>query len=453
MEASYHHVSDFLPLAEYEKTAKKLARYEPRSMTSKIPIVWDRAEGCQVYDAYGNCWIDFTSAIVLTNIGHAHEKVGQAIKDQIDRKLMHNYCHPSEIRAETVRRLVEISPANLEKVMLFSTGSEAVECCIKLTRMHGQSIRPDKNVLIAFNQAFHGRTLGAQSLSGFENQKQWITHRDPDIHHIPFSEPYNCPWCKAAHSRCSPLCFERALDQLRENGVDLNRIAGFITESYQGPTVEFIPNDYAVAMRQWANDHDALLVFDEVQSGFGRTGKLFAYEHYGVEADLVSCGKGITGSLPLSAVLGRAKIMDIPDPGEMSSTHTGNPLCCAAALATLDVFKEEGLVERAATLGRRFKSELGKLGKKYPCVGPASGKGMTYGLYLVKPETQQLDFDLVPAVWERALRKGVMTLPTPVGALKLSPPLSIPEDALLEGIGLIDEAIYECTIKPNTTKR
>ena len=357
VKGKYHRVIKPFPVLDSEKVITKLAQYEPRSMAADVPVVWDHAEGCQIYDAYGNCWIDFTSAILLTNIGHAHEKVCQAIKDQIDAGLLHCYCNPSEIRAKTVQRLVEISPDSLEKAMLLTTGAEAVECVIKLTRIHGQAVRPDKNVIISFTNAFHGRTLGAQSIGGFENQKAWISHPDPDIHQIPYPDCFTCPWGRDNYNRCGEECFRNSLDQLSEKGVNLDRIAGFITETYQGPTVAFFPPDYVSAMRRWTTEHNALLVFDEVQSGFGRTGKLFSYEHYGVEADLICCGKGITGSLPLSAVLGRAKILDIPDPGQMSSTHTGNPLCCVAALANIDVIEQEGLIERAENVGKLFKAK------------------------------------------------------------------------------------------------
>jgi 4-aminobutyrate aminotransferase/diaminobutyrate-pyruvate transaminase/4-aminobutyrate aminotransferase/(S)-3-amino-2-methylpropionate transaminase len=408
-------------------------------------VVWDRAEGYRIFDADGNCWIDFSSSVILANAGHAHEKICQAIKAQVDRKLLHNYIFPSAIRARLVQRLVEISPDHLEKVFLLTTGSEAVECAIKLTRMHGHSLRPEKIGIVSFTNSFHGRTMGSQMIGGFPDQKAWIVHLDPAMHQIPFPFCFKCPWGKAGYDHCGGECFDKGMVALSDQGVGPDRIAGFVAESFQGPTVAFMPEDYVRAMRRWADAHQALVVFDEIQAGFGRSGKLFAFEQYGIEADLICCGKGITGSLPLSAVFGRARIMDIPDPGQMSSTHTGNPLCCAAALANLDVIEEERLVERAAVLGRILGERLNDLKRKYPeHVGGISGRGLAYAVYLIKPGMKELDIDLAQKVTESALRNGLFMLQTCRGTLKIAPPLSIPEDALIEGVDVIDEAMGAC---------
>ena len=340
-----------------------------------------------------------------------------------------------------------ISPESLEKVFLLTTGSEATECAIKLTRMHGRTLRPEKIGIVSFTNSFHGRTMGSQMIGGYPDQKEWIGHLDPDMHQIPFPFCFKCPWGKAGYEHCGEECFDKGMRSLSEQGIGPERIAGFVAESFQGPSVAFMPEDYAQAMRRWADAHQALVVFDEIQAGFGRSGKLFAYEHYGIDADLICCGKGITGSLPLSAVLGRARIMDIPDHGEMSSTHTGNPLCCAAALANLDVIEGEKLVERAAVLGRKLDARLNALRRKYPePVGGIGGKGLAYAVYLVKPGTRELDVDMGDRVTELALQRGLFMLQTGRGTLKIAPPLSIPEDALLEGVDVIDEAIGACTM-------
>lgn len=447
VRTTHRAISTPLPVPGSEEVTEVLARYEPRSMAGHSPVIWDRAEGYQIFDPYGNIWIDFSSAVVLANAGHAHEEICQAIKAQVDRKLLHNYIFPSEIRARLVERLVAISPESLEKVFLLTTGSEATECAIKLTRMHGRTLGPEKIGIVSFTNSFHGRTMGSQMIGGYPDQKEWIGHLDPDMHQIPFPFCFKCPWGKGEYEHCGEECFQRGMSKLSEQGIGPERIAGFISESFQGPSVAFMPEDYAQAMRRWADVHQTLVVFDEIQAGFGRSGKLFAYEHYGIEADLICCGKGITGSLPLSAVLGRARIMDIPDHGEMSSTHTGNPLCCAAALANLDVIEDEGLVARAAVLGRKLEARLNALRRKYPeRIGGIGGKGLAYAVYLVKPDTKELDVDLGDRVTESALHRGLFMLQTGRGTLKIAPPLSIPEDALLEGVDVIDEAIGACTM-------
>jgi 4-aminobutyrate aminotransferase / (S)-3-amino-2-methylpropionate transaminase / 5-aminovalerate transaminase len=440
------------PLAS-EKSAKiiaALAKYEPRSMGHSGPVVWDRAVGYQVFDVNGNCWIDFTSAIILANAGHANPHICDAIKAQVDRQLLQCYCFPHEMRARLVQKLVEVSPPECEKVFLLTTGSEAVECAFKLTRMRGQTIHPRKIVMVSFDECFHGRTLGSQMLGGFPDQKKWIVNLDPDIHQAPYPFCFQCPWGKDQYQNCGAECFGKCLMKLREQGVDLNRIAGFITEPYRGYAAAFMPTDFVVAMRQWCDNNQALLIFDEVQAGFGRSGRLFSYEHYGVPADMICCGKGISGSLPLSAVMGRAEILDLPEPGFMSSTHTGNPVCCAAALANLEVFESEGLVARSAKLGQIMSDELNILKKQYPqWIAGIAGHGLVAGVLIVKPGSKELNIELADHVAGVAIQKGLLMLQTGRGALKIAPPLTIPQDALLEGLAVIRESLAQCIAESN----
>jgi len=451
IETKHRRICTPIPVPESQETIKILEQYEPRSMAGFSPVIWDRAEGYQIFDAYGNCWIDFSSAVILANAGHAHKKICEAIKSQVEEKLLHNYCYPSEIRARLVQKLVGISPDCLEKVLLLSTGSETVECAIKLTRMHGRTIGPEKIGIVSFSGSFHGRTMGSQMIGGFDEQKEWIVNLDPDMHQIPFPFCYRCPWGKSAYNRCGEECFQRAMGQLKDKGVGPDRIAGFITETFQAPTVGFLPNDYVQAMRQWADEHQILVTFDEIQAGFGRTGKMFGFEYYGVEADLICCGKGITGSLPLSAVIGRAKIMDLPSHNQMSSTHSGNPLCCAAALANIDVIERERLVERSSRLGEVLGGRLNKLKQKYPeHIGAVNGRGLVYAICLVKPGTRDLDAALANLVTETAIRRGLFMLQTGRGTLKIAPPLCIGEEALLEGVQVIEEALGDCVEKNET---
>jgi len=421
-------------------------RYEPRSMATQPPVVWDRAEGFQVYDAFGNCWIDFTSGILVANTGHSHPHVIQALRNQIDRKLLHSYLYTTEVRARLVKKLVEISPPNLTRVYLLSTGSESVECAIKLTRLCGLRKDPAKTVLVSFAGSFHGRTMGAQLLCSAPEPKRWITCREPEMVQIPFPRCSECPWGRDDYDNCGKECFEKGLAQLREQGVRPDHIAGFFIEGYQGVRGPiFWPNDYVQALREWADQHDALLAADEIQSGFGRTGRLFAYEHYGVAMDLVCCGKGLSSCLPLSAVLGRAEIMDLTQVGEMTSTHTGNPLCCAVTLASIEALEQESLVAAAAEKGKVVEAQLRKIQAQYPDrVDMISGRGLVHGLFFVRPGTREPDVELADRVVERAIRKGVMLFITGNGTVKLAPPLVITEEAIIEGIEVIAEALAEC---------
>ena len=449
IETKYRRIVSEIPHPQSRALIAQLEQIEPRSMGGVPPVVWDRAEGFQVWDPYGNCWLDFSSSVVLANAGHAHPAIGKAVRDQLERKLWHNYCNPSEIRLAAVKTLQEILPPYLDKVFLLTTGSEAIECAIKLVRLHGRNIAPDKIHVLSFYNSFHGRTMAAQAAGGYTDQQEWMGRKPDGFHHIPFPECARCPWGKQKYQNCGRECLERGLDQLREQGLEERCFAGVIAETYQGPTVAFMPTAYAGALREWADAHQALLVFDEIQAGFGRTGRWFGVEHYGIEADLVCMGKGMTSSLPMSAVAGRAAILDLPPHGQMSSTHTGNPLCCAAAMANIQALRDENLVENAALLEAVTREALKRLRGKFPQhVGAIIGKGLAWAIYLLDPATGQLDPELGKRVTTRCMQLGLLMLQTGRGTLKIAPPLCISAEALLEGIGVIADALRECIEAP-----
>jgi 4-aminobutyrate aminotransferase/(S)-3-amino-2-methylpropionate transaminase len=206
-----------------------------------------------------------------------------------------------------------------------------------------------------------------------------------------------------------------------------------------------MPPDFVQALRGWATEHQALLAFDEIQAGFGRTGRWFGFEHYGVEPDLFVVGKGMTSCLPMSAVIGRSKVLDLAAHGEMSSTHTGNPLCCAATLANIEAIRDDGLLANAAALEPVARRALEALRAKYPgCVGAINGRGLVWGVYLLEPATGELAVELTRRVVTRCMEQGLLMLQTGRGTLKIAPPLCIPQDAFLEGIRVIEGALGEC---------
>ncbi len=432
----FRKITTQIPVPESLRVLEDLARYEPRAMGGQPPIVWDRAEGFQVYDRYGNQWLDWSSGVLVTNVGHSHPKIVDAVIEQAKKRLLHNYCFPSEGRARLVKKLVEIAPAGLDKCFLLTTGSEATECALKLARTYGRSKGGDKKIgILSFAGAFHGRTVGAQMIGGIPALKDWIVNLDPDMHQVPFPGEFR--------SAKNSLDDTRAL--LHEKGVGPDRLAGVITETYQGGSAAFAPVEYIQNLARWCKENDILLIFDEVQAGFGRTGKMFAFEHYGTTPDLTCLGKGISSSLPIAAVLGRAEIMDQYAPGSMTSTHTGNPITVAAALANLEVLAQENLTENARLVGEVLLSELAALQKNYPdFIGAVQGKGLVAGVHVVKPGGTEpydaLAFDVVG----RAVEKGLLMF-APVGkaVVKIAPPLSITEDAVRDGIQAIEEAFGE----------
>jgi 4-aminobutyrate aminotransferase/diaminobutyrate-pyruvate transaminase/4-aminobutyrate aminotransferase/(S)-3-amino-2-methylpropionate transaminase len=427
-----------IPVPESLPILETLYRDEPRSMRGQPPIVWDRAEGFQVHDAWGNTWIDWSSGVLVANAGHGRREIVEAICEQARKTLLHNYCFPSEIRARLVDRLAQLAPDPLEKVFLLTTGSETTECAIKLARTHGRAVGGDRKIaIVSYEGAFHGRTLGAQMIGGIPALKEWIVNLDPDMVQVPFPDGFRCP----------DTSFEFSLKVLQQKGFGPERIAGVITETYQGGSAGFLPTRYAQDLAAWCKQHDIVLIMDEVQAGFGRTGKMWGFEHYGIVPDLVCCGKGITSGLPLSAVIGRADIMDQYPPGSMTSTHTGNPVCVAAALANLDLVVNEKLPEKAAAVGEVLQSGLREIQAAYKDVcGAAMGRGMVAGLHMIKPGGIEPNGPLASAVVDRCVEKGLLMF-EPVGlggaTVKIAPPLVTPQEAVLEGLGVLREAIEE----------
>ncbi len=434
----YRRIVTDIPAPESIPVLEKLRRYEPQSMSGQPPVVWDRAEGIQVFDRFGNAWLDWSSGVLVANTGHSHPKVRQAILDQVNGGLVHNYCFPSEIRARTAEALARVAPPGLDKVFLLTTGAEACECALKLMRTWGQKVgKRGKITLLTFDNAFHGRTLGAQTAGGIPALKSWIVNLDPDMVQVPFPDGFRGP----------DTSFEGFLRALEERGVKPEQVAGVMTETYQGGNASFAPPEYVQKLRAWCDCYQALLVFDEVQAGFGRTGTYWGFEHYGVVPDLICCGKGISGGLPISAVIGRTEVMDLYGPGSMTSTHTGNPVCCAAVLANLRVIEEEGLVGRADELGRVLQAEVRRVGRSYPRhVGAVHGRGMVAAMHIVQPGGIEPNAPLAWEIVRRSVEKGLLMF-SPVGyggaSVKIAPPLVTPEDALREGVAVLEEAVAE----------
>jgi 4-aminobutyrate aminotransferase / (S)-3-amino-2-methylpropionate transaminase / 5-aminovalerate transaminase len=433
-------VTDF-PVPESLPLLQKLRQYEPPAMHGQPPVIWDRAEGFQVYDAWGNKWLDWSSGVLIANAGHGRPEIAEAIVRQASSRLLTNYCFPSEIRARLVERLAALLPPPLKKVFLLTTGSETVECAIKLCRTHGtRAGGRSKHVIVSFDKAFHGRTLGAQQAGGIPELKEWIVNLDPGFVQAPFPDGFRTP-------DSSFETFERAL---REKNVEPRNVAGVILETYQGGSAAFAPPAYMQALRQWCTGHQALLVCDEVQAGFGRTGTLWGFEHYGVVPDLALFGKGMSSSLPIAAVAGPPEIMDLHPPGSMTSTHTGNPVCCAAALASIDIVVNENLAENARAVGAVLHQTLRGLQSRFPQIGAVAGKGLVAGVACVIPGKRDPDGDLAWDVVLRCVEKGLLMF-SPVGfgggTVKISPPLVISEAAILESAAVLEEAFTEAVAK------
>ena len=322
IETRYRRIVTELPVPESIPLLEKLHRYEPRAMRGQPPVVWRKAEGFQVYDGWGNQWIDWTSGVLIANAGHGRQEIADAIERQTRAHLLTSFNFANEPRAALVERLASVLPQPLDKIFLDSTGSEAIECALKMCRTYGVRMGGrGKHVIVSYENAFHGRTLGAQQAGGIPSLKEWIINLDPGFVQVPFPDGFRTRDTSFAG-------FEKALD---ERGVEPQTVAGVMLETYQGGSSAFAPAPYMQALRQWCTGHKALLVCDEIQAGFGRTGKMWGFEHYGIVPDLAVFGKGISGSLPLSAVAGRGDVLDFYPPLSMTSSHRADESFSAVA--------------------------------------------------------------------------------------------------------------------------
>jgi 4-aminobutyrate aminotransferase-like enzyme len=439
VQTKYRTIKTKIPVPESLPIFEELKRSEPRSMMGQPPIVWDRAEGSIVSDRWGNRWIDWSSGVLITNAGHGHPAIVAALRAVIDRPLLSTYVFVHEGRATLTRMLREISPDPAKyQAFLLSTGSEATENCIKLAKTYGlEKHGPQKRVLVTFQNAFHGRTLGSQLAGGNPRLKKWIGCECPNFVQVPFPDGYKNPDTR----------FELFLETLAAKQIKPEQIAGVMSESFQGCGPDFMPAEYAKKLEAFCRKHDIVLIMDEVQAGFGRSGKMFSFQHYGITPDLIACGKGISSSLPISAVIGRSDIMGLYAPGSMTSTHSASPLATEAAIANLKVIRDEKLCERSAKMGEILIPALAAIQKRHSKVlGCLQGRGLVAGIQVVKPGTREADSALATKINLKCLHKGLLMF-APVGiageCLKVAPPLTIPEDALRESIEVFSAACDE----------
>ena len=433
----YRTIKTLLPVPESIPLLKKMYSLEAQAMHGQYPMIWDRAEDFQIFDKWGNTWIDFTSTIFVANAGHSNKRIVRALKNLLEKPIMHTYTYASHERINYLDYLITNTPKQFEKAFLLSAGTEATEVALKLMRLNGQKKGKRRGGVVCFNGAYHGRTMGAQLMTGNQKAKEWIGYQDKNIHHIDF--PY--PWM-AKNSRKK---FKTSIKQLLEsNNLNANKdLCGFMLETFQGWGAVFYPDEFVQELMIFAQEHNMLVSFDEMQAGFGRTGKLFGYEHYKVEPDILCCGKGASSGLPLAVVLGSKEVMDLPDIGSMSSTHSANPLVCVAGHENLKAILEDGLIENSVKLGILLHQKLGEIKDKYPNhIKYIFGKGLLAALIFIDNEGNPLG-KLCDMVSEKAFQKGLLVVHTGRESIKLAPPLSINKEALIEGIDVLEECIRE----------
>ena len=439
VNTKYRVIKTLIPVPESVELLNRVYEIESSSMHGQMPIIWDRAEDCQVYDKWGNKWLDFSSTIFVANAGHSNKRILKSLADLLSKPLLHTYTYTSPERINYLDYLIKNTPSNFEKAFLLSAGTESTEAVLKLMRLNGIAEGKKRGGVICFEGNWHGRTMGAQMMGWNQSQKDWIGYLDPNIHHLPFPYPWNSSAVKNPRE-----FFRKAITQLcEEKDLDpKNDICGIMMETFQGWGAVFYPSEFVQEIEKFSKENNILLAFDEMQAGFGRTGELFGYMHYGVTPDLIACGKGSSSSLPLSLVLGSKKIMDLPGTGSMSSTHSANPMVCAAGLANMQAILEDGLIDNSKLLGEYFHLKLNEIKNKYEnYISHINGKGLLAAVIFSKDSIPLSN--LCDLISEKCMQKGLIVVHTGRESIKLAPSLTITKEALIEGIEVFEECIKE----------
>jgi len=424
------HQSTEAELAELRST------YVPRGITSAHPVTVDRAKGSELWDVSGKRYIDFAGGIGVMNVGHSHPRVMKAVQEQLERATHTSFQvvhYESYLRL--AQRICEVAPIDgPKKAIFFSTGAEAVENAVKIAR--AATGRP---AVVSFQGAFHGRTLLALSLTGsVQPYKQDFGPYAAEIYQSPFPYEYR-GW-----SSDQALA---ALDNLFESEVAPKRVAAIVIEPVLGEG-GFVPAplEFLRKLRKVTEQHGILLIADEIQTGFGRTGKFFAIEHSGVQPDLITVAKSLAAGFPLSAVIGRAQVMDAPDPGGLGGTYAGNPVACAAGLAVMDVMRDEKLPERAARIGSVVEERMQSWAAEQKLVGDVRVMGAMAGMELVRDRVTKEAADKETArIVAVAREKGLIILRagTHHNVIRTLMPLTIPDEQLEEGLDMLGAALQE----------
>lgn len=414
------------------------ARNVSPSYTRSYPFVMERGKGTEVWDVDGYRYLDFNAGIAVNATGHSHPDVVRAIQEQA-AKFIHmsgtDFYYPVQI--ELAEKLNALAPGDEPKQLFFTnSGTESIEAALKLARYYTRRPR-----MIAFIGAFHGRSMGSLSLNGSKAlHKAGFAPLVPEVTHTPYAYCYRCPMGKT-YGQCRIDCVRYLEEVVFQRLVPPEEVAAIFVEPIQGeggyivPPPEFLP-----MLREIADKYGILLVADEIQTGFGRTGKMFAVEHWGVVPDILAVAKGIASGMPLGAMIARASLMTWK-PGSHGNTFGGNPLSCAAALETIRLI-ENGYMDNAAVMGRRMLEILAERRHKHPSIGDIRGKGLMVGVELVKnQETKEIAPKFRDDVVTKAFEHGLLILGCGPSTVRFMPPLNISQEHLDEGLDIFDEVL------------
>lgn len=418
----------------------------PRGVSNLLAVYLDRAENAELRDVEGRRYIDFAAGIAVLNTGHNHPAVKRAALEQIER--FTHACFqvtPYESYVALAERLNGVVPGDTTKKTIFlSTGAEAVENSVKIARAH--TGRP---AVIAFSGGFHGRTLMSLALTGkVLPYKKGFGPFPGDVYHAPFPMAY--------HGITTERSLE-ALETLFKADVDPRSVAAIIIEPVLGEGGFYVaPVDFLRALRRVCDEYGILLIIDEIQTGFARTGRLFAIEHAGVEPDMMTLAKSLAGGYPLSAVTGKAAIMDAPEPGGLGGTYAGSPIACAAGLAVLDVIERDNLTARAAAIGEHLMSRLQALAQRHACIGDVRGLGAMVAFELVRnADPRQPDAELTKALTAAVAQQGLVLLSCGIysNVIRILVPLTASDALIDEGLGIIEHSLDKLSKTQGQTAR
>lgn len=429
-----------IPGPNSKSLLEKKQKYVAQGISNGTPLFIDHAEGALMTDVDGNTFIDFYGGIGVINAGHCPKPVVKAIQDQAE-KLLHT-CFMITMYdsfVDLAQKLTEITPGTFEKkTALVNSGAEAVENAVKIARAYTK-----RTGILAFEMAFHGRTNMTMALtSKVKPYKHGFGPFAPDVHRIPSAYCYRCHY-GSSYPGCGMQCLQQ-FDRFFAAEVAPESVAAMIIEPVQGeggfivPPKEFLPG-----LKKIAEQHGILLIIDEVQTGFGRTGKMFASEQFGVVPDIMTMAKSIAAGLPLSAVVGKAEIMDAPGPGQLGGTYAGNPLSCAAALATIDYIEQEQLPAKAEKIGNVVMERLKDMQEKYALIGDIRNLGAMIGIELVKDrQTKEPAKEETARITQECLNNGLIIINAGVfgNVIRMLMPLVITDEQLEQALNILENA-------------
>lgn len=437
VEIKQPHIRTELPGPRARALLARDAEVVSPSYPRDYPFVMSHGRGAEVWDVDGNRFLDFAAGIAVCSTGHAHPKVVEAIRQAAD-KFLHissDFWHEGQVRLG--EKISALQPVEGPAMSFFcQSGAEAVEGALKLARY-----ATGRSRFIGFLGGFHGRTMGALAFTASKaKQQRGFFATMPGVTHVPYPNDYR-PLLAGADQGAAVLAYMEQV--LFASNVPASEVAAIVVEPIQGEGGYIVPPDgFLAGLRALCDRHGILLVFDEVQSGVGRSGRMFAAEHWGVKPDIMTLAKGLGSGLPIGLVVARKALMQQWSPGAHGNTYGGNPLCCAAALATLELVEQE-YAANAARVGDYFMDQLRALQRRQPVIGQVRGRGLMIGAELVDPATRAPAAELCQAVITRAFQRGLLLLPCGTSTLRFMPPLMIDEGHVDEAMALLEAAMMD----------